>query len=236
MPRIVHPVEREVRELPRQRARSSARRGAPGPRSRGRPSGDVDPRRTGLGANRFSTVPSSETTALADPRRVERAAVGDRGVAAGELQRREDRVALADREVHRVAGAVGVALDAELAGEPVDEVVAVLARRARSSSPSSPRSSRASTAGRRSGRPPPRAGRCRSRLPKPNALAVRTSGSARLHVVDVGAVALPVVEADPVEERVARDLERPGEADVAVGARLVVLEVAVADPERTTSS
>ena len=45
-----------------------------------------------------------------------------------------------------------------------------------------------------------------------------------VHVGDVGAVLLPEVVADPVEEGVAGDLERLVEADEAVGAGLVVLE------------
>ncbi len=55
---------------------------------------------------------------------------------------------------------------------------------------------------------------------------------AGLDVVDVAAESGPVAVADAVEEGVARDLERLVEADVAVGAGLVVLEGPVADLER----
>ena len=66
-------------------------------------------------------MPSGLTIAFATRGLVERAAVAEGGVRARQLQRRDQRVALADREVHRVAGPVVAALEAELVGEDVQE-------------------------------------------------------------------------------------------------------------------
>ena len=181
-----------------------------------------------------TTSPSGSTIALPTPRLEERAAVGERGVGPGELQRGDHGVALADREVDRVAGAVGEALDAELAREAVEEVVArlladlavvVLHRLVVLALPLPVGD--------------PAAGLAREvdagLLAEAELLGLLDQRVLGVDVVDVGAVLLPEVVADPVEEGVAGDLERLLEADVAVGAGLVVLEVAVADLEATRS-
>src|SRR6478735_10698659 len=167
---------------------------------------------------------------LRDPRLVERAAVGQGGVRAGELERRHDRVALADRVVHGVTGAVLTALEAELVGEDVQEVAlagAVLVDLAVVGPHRLPVGELPLPVG------DPAAGLTRQvdtgLLAEPEVLGLGDQRVLRLHVRRVRAVLLPELEPDPVEERVAGQLERPVEADRAVRLGLVVLEPAVAD-------
>src|SRR6478735_748621 len=224
----VHLVEREAAELPGERAGLR--------RAEERLVDVVDARGRGVDLALHRRLDLADQGAvgaddrLADPRLVERAAVGERGVRAGELQRRDDRVALADRVVHGVAGAVVVALEAELVGEDVQEValagpvgvdaaVVVLHRRVVRELPLAVGDPAAGLAGQVDAGPGAEA----------EVLRLGDERVLRVDVLRVGAVLLPVAQADAVEERVAGELERPVEADHPVGRRLVVLEPAGAD-------
>ena len=158
---------------------------------------------------------------LADPRLEERAAVGERGVGASELERRDQRVALADGEVHGVARAVVAALEAELVREDVQEVPLRQCRLVLLVDLAVVALHRLPV-----GELPVPVGDPAARLPRQvdagllaeaevlRALDQRVLG---VDVLRVGAVAVPEAQPDAVEEGVAGVLQGLREVDVAVG-------------------